>query len=91
MKVFKNNQTGNSKIFEGSKSSLLIQLREEARKIRRESRLRNGLEDSVHSISENLHPSTLVTMASFKLDFLGLRDLTNLLSNHGVCNYILKP
>ena len=90
MRVFKNNQYGNSRIFKGNRKSILKQLRTEARELRRNSRLINKLPDNVHSINEELHQSKLVTMASFDLENKGLEELLNLLSNHGVCKYVLE-
>lgn len=89
MRVLKNTPYGNSRVFKGNRKSILKQLRTEARELRRNSRLINKLSDNVHSIDENLHQSKLVTMASFDLDNKGLDELLTLLSNHGVCNYIL--
>lgn len=88
MKILKNNQHGNSEIYEGSRKDILNQLRIEARDLRRCSRLKKGLKDNIHSISSDLHPSKLVTMASYEFENKGLKQLLELLSNHGVCNYV---
>lgn len=76
--------------FTGIKKQVLNYLRDEARRMRRESRTSRHLEDSVHAINENLHPSKLVTMASFKLNNLGIENLLELINNHGVLNYSIK-
>jgi len=73
--------------FTGSKKQVLNFLRTEARRMRRESRTSRHLPDDVHSINENLHPSKLVTMASFKLNDLDVDALLNLINNHGVLKY----
>ena len=55
--------------------------------MRRESRISRRLEDSVSAINEKIHPSKLVTMASFKLNNLGIDSLLELMNNHGVIKY----
>jgi len=73
--------------FTGSKKQVINSLRVEASRMRRESRLSRKLEDSVHAINENSHPSRLVTMASFKINNLGMESLLELINNHGVIKY----
>ena len=73
--------------FTGTKKQVLNHLRDEARRMRRESRTSRHLPDNVHAIDENLHPSKLVTMASFRLNSLGIDSLLELMNNHGVIKY----
>lgn len=90
MKVLKNNQHGNSEIFSGSRKEILKKLRNEAHEIRLSSRKKHNLEQNVHSINKHMHPSNLVTMASFEIKNKNLNQLLELLSNYGICNYVLK-
>jgi len=87
MKIHKTSQHGDLTIFEGNKKVVLEKLRTEAREKRRSSRIAHKLEDTVHSIDDSKHQSKLVTMASFKLENLGVDQLLDLLNNHGVTNY----
>jgi hypothetical protein len=73
--------------FTGTKKQVINYLRDEARRMRRESRTSRHLEDSVHAIDDDLHPSKLITMASFKLNNLGIDCLLDLINNHGVIKY----
>ena len=74
-------------IVTGNKKNILSFLRDEARTKRRESRLTNKLEDHVGGISRDLHPSKLVTMASYHLMKKGVKELLELLNDHGVLKY----
>ena len=89
MRIYKTSQHGDKTIFEGSKKNVLETLRTESREKRRSSRIAHKLDDTVHSIDKNKHLSQLVTMASFKLEQLGVIQLLNLLNSHGVTNYEL--
>jgi plasmid maintenance system killer protein len=89
MRIYKTSQHGNKTIIEGNKKNILEQLRTEAREKRSSSRIAHKLEDTVHSIDENKHPSKLVTMASFRLEELAINQLLKLLNNHGITNYAI--
>ena len=82
-------QSSNSS-FEGTKKQVLNFLRTEAKRMRRESRTSRHLDDSVHSIPEQKHPSKLVTIASFKLNDMRMEDIIKLINNHGVLKYTVK-
>lgn len=91
MKTFTITTTGqysaSDSTFTGTKKQVINYLRDEARRMRRESRTSKHLEDSVHAISESLHSSKLVAMASFKLNNLNIEALLELMNNHGVIKY----
>lgn len=82
--------TSSNTTFTGTKKQVLNFLRDEARRMRRESRTLRHLPDNVHSINENLHSSKLVTMASFQLNNICLEGLLELINNHGVLRYTVK-
>ena len=85
--VTKTGQYFQALTFTGTKKQVISHLRDEARRMRRESRTSRHLKDSVHAINENLHTSKLVTMASFQLNNLGLESILELINNHGVIKY----
>ena len=89
LKISGQYQSSNATV-KGSKKTILNFLRDEARKLRRDSRKRHNLDNSVMSIDENLHKSKLVTIASFELNNLGTENLCELLNNHGVKKYEVK-
>ncbi|MCT4665662.1 MAG: hypothetical protein N4A45_10550 [Flavobacteriales bacterium] len=76
--------------FKGSRKEVLEHLRQEAKRKRRDSRLTKGLPDNVHSIDENLHQAKLVTIASFKINEMGLEQLLDLLNQHGELKYAVE-
>jgi hypothetical protein len=79
--------TSNSTMKFAGKKQLLAYLRSEARRLRTNSRSMRKLPLTVHAISAHLHPSKLVTMASFELQKLGVQELVTLLNYHGVIKY----
>ena len=85
--VNKTSQHGDITIIEGSRKKVLEALRVDAREKRLESRKRHNLPLNVSSISGNLHPSILVTMASYQFEKLGLYALISVLNGHGVTQY----
>lgn len=76
--------------FTGTKKQVLNYLRDLAVNFRRQSREAKKLPNSVHSIDVNLHPSKLVTMASFKIKTLGIQESISLLNNHGVLSFSIS-
>jgi len=81
-------QSTNAK-FKGTKKEVRAFLISTAKEVRRASREMRRLEDSVHAISEDKHPSKLVTMASYKIQTLSNEQIIDLLNGHGVVKYSL--
>ena len=79
------------KYWVGSKRELLTRLRVLAHEKRTDSRSLKGLSLGVHAIDSSLHPSQLVTMASWKINVLDFERLIALLNGHGVLRFSKIP
>jgi len=71
----------------GSRKEVYNHLITLAKEKRRQSRLLNKLDDSVHSLPANKHQSKLVTIASFKINS---QNVIELLNNHGVLKFAIN-
>ncbi len=83
------NYASSNSSFTGTKKEVLNYLRVEACKMRRESRMAKHLPDNVHAIDISLHPSELVTVASFSLNNMSIEHLLRIMNKHGIIRYAI--